>query len=42
MVAPLELSAAAGFQTLCVFKYIGLPHNPIFAGSRFAIRDAFD
>jgi hypothetical protein len=42
MVATLKLSRAAGFQTLCIFKYIGLPHNPVFAGSRFAIRDAFD
>ena len=42
MVATLELSRAAGFQTLRVFKDIGLPHNPIFPGSRFAIRDTFD
>src|SRR6516164_2303323 len=42
MVAALELSRATGFQTFGVFKYISLPPDPVFASSRFAIRDAFD
>jgi hypothetical protein len=42
MVAAVELSPATGFQTFGVFKYVSSPHNPVFAGTRFAIRDTFD